>query len=495
MNLAGQVLSLVAALAAIPYLVHGLGPERFGILSIAWAVLGPLSLFDLGLGQATTKFVAECLGRNQIEELPAVVWTSLSAQMLLGTAVALVAAAPVPLLVDHFLNVSPEAAEEARSCFFVLAGSFPVVMAGNALLGVVAATQRFDLLNCVKVPTSISIFLLPAVALMLGIRLPGIVGLLVLARLGAALGYLSVCMKLFPVLRHKFSFDPRKLKALLAYGGWVSVSNFLSPLLTYADRFVIGSVLTMSSVGYYTAPNEVITKAWVLPASLVATLFPAFSSLDAGGAKDKVEEICVRSLKSLVLLMGPCVLLVMVFAPSILRLWLGADFAVHSTAVLQIFCAGTFATSLAYIPYFLLQGVGRPDLTAKFHLLEVPFYAVALWVLLPWLGLKGAALAWTFRLCLDAVFLFGAAFSLRLISLHSFLRGALQKALLTVVALGVSLLLPAMAGIGLPTQVMWSGILLLLFAIAAWKYVLDPKEKSLFHSAAGQAFAFMGGAK
>jgi len=492
LNLAGLILPVVVALASIPYVVRGLGPERFGVLSIAWAVLSSVSVFDLGLGRATTKFVAECLGRGETGELPALVWTSLWSQMLLGVAGTVITAAATPVLVDRCLRISSAIGGETKSSFFILAASFPVVLAGNALRGLLEAAQRFDVVNYVKVPAAISIFLLPAVALPLGVHLPGIVCLLVLAAVGAALAYLAACLNLFPILRHDFSLDSKLLRPLLFYGGWITVSNFVNPLLRYMDRFVIGSVLSMSSVGYYTAPNEAISKASVLPGSLVATLFPAFASLDASGSRRKVEELCARSLKSLILLMGPALLLVVVFAHEILRLWLGDDFAAQSTILLQVFSVGVLFNSLAFIPFSLLQAVGRPDLTAKFHLLEFPCYAVALWILLPRVGLVGAALAWSLRLCVDAFLLFGAVFWLDHISIRAFVDSAIQRTVLAVAAFGASLTLPALVGWKLLAQLLLGSLVLLGFAIAVWNYVLDQKDKSLFFSAAEQIRAALG---
>jgi hypothetical protein len=43
-----------------------------------------------------------------------------------------------------------------------------------------------------------------------------------------------------------------------------------------------------------------------------------------------------------------------------------------------------------------------------FHLIELPLYAAAAWVLIEAYGVAGAALAWTLRVTLDAVLL-GAA--------------------------------------------------------------------------------------
>ena len=53
-NLLGQVLPMVVGVVAIPPLVHSLGVDRFGVLSLAWIIIGYFSLFDLGMGRALT---------------------------------------------------------------------------------------------------------------------------------------------------------------------------------------------------------------------------------------------------------------------------------------------------------------------------------------------------------------------------------------------------------------------------------------------------------
>jgi len=66
LNLLGQVIPLLIGLATIPYIVRGLGTERFGVLAIAWVLRGYFSLLDLGLGQAASQeiTVTECATRD-----------------------------------------------------------------------------------------------------------------------------------------------------------------------------------------------------------------------------------------------------------------------------------------------------------------------------------------------------------------------------------------------------------------------------------------------
>jgi O-antigen/teichoic acid export membrane protein len=77
---------------------------------------------------------------------------------------------------------------------------------------------------------------------------------------------------------------------------------------------------------------------------------------------------------------------------------------------LQWLSVGVLFNSLAQIPFVLLQGAGRPDITAKIHLLELPFYLLALWLLISEMGINGAAMAWCARAMMDAGLLFGMAY-------------------------------------------------------------------------------------
>ena len=486
LNLLGWVIPLSVALVAIPYAIHGLGAERFGVLSIASALLGYFGIFDLGLGRATTKYVAEALALGDLERLPKVVWTSLWTQVLFGAFGTLVTVGLVPVVVDRFLKISPSLVAETKTSLFVLSSSLCIVLVGNALRGVLEAGQMFSVVNYVKVPTNTSMFLLPAVGVFFHLSLPEIVWLLVGARVAATLAYLAACLRLFPTLRGHYFPDRSSLRPLLVYGGWVTVSNFITPLLAYVDRFFIGSLISMGAVGYYSAPYEAINRAWVVPATLAATLFPAFTNLDAGGSKKRLEELCARSLKSLLLISAPTLLALALFAKPILRWWLGSEFAHESTLTLQILALGMLVNSVALIPFSLLQGVGRPDLTGIFSLVEFLFQVGACWVLVKQFGIAGAAAAWTLKSLLDALLTFGAVFWLNSVSFRSLLQNGIRRTLLAISALGVSLAIVWRLDEPFQVQVPVAAILLLAFALLSWTHVLDSTDRNLLVGTASQ---------
>lgn len=484
LNFIGQVVPLFIGVATIPFIVRGLGVERFGVLALAWVVLGYFGLFNLGLGRATTKFVAEYLSQGKIRELPGLVWTSVGLQLLLGVFGGFLFASFVPLLVTGVFNIPPPLMGEAERSFFLLTASLPVVMATTGLRGVLEAGQRFDLVNLVRVPSSSLNFLIPVAALPLG--LSGIVFLLIMAKLAAAFVYLIFCFRAFPFLRRAFAFQAKLIRPLFAYGGWVTVSNVVSPLLLYLDRFFIGSLLTMAAVTYYTAPYEMLTRLSIFPTSLMATLFPAFSALGTAGAGEDLERFYLRSVKCLFLIMGPVVFILFLFAGEILWAWLGVDFVERSTLVFQILAVGVLVNSLAFVPFSLLQGLGRPDITAKFHLTELPIHVGLVWFLVRNMGIKGAALAWSFRVGLDAVLLFGASWRLYRMRPRALARNNFLRSVMAVAMLVGALFTARRVGGAVLIQIVLVAVVIVLFVLLVWRYVLDGTDRSSFTSALGQ---------
>lgn len=477
-NLIGQIAPLLVAVFTIPFVVRGLGTDRFGLLAIAWVVLGYFNLFDLGLGRATTKYVAEAFGKGGEDQVPAIIWTAVSVQAAMGLLGTIVLWAITDLLVDEVLNIPAELLEEARLTFHLLSLSIPIILTSSSFSGALEAAQRFDLLNAVRIPTSILTYLLPLLGLSLGLGLPGIVALILLARSGALFALVAMNLQVFPGLR-EYSASSTLLSSLFAYGGWITVSSLVGPILVYLDRFLIGSLLTVSALAYYTAPYEAVTRLWVISASLTMTVFPAFSTLVGRRDEKRLGSLLSRSVKYILLATGPVAVVISLFAGEILQIWLGADFARESTAVVQILAFGVLINSLGQTPFAFLQGVGRPDIPAKFHLIELPIYIALAWILVSRFGIVGAAWAWTLRVALDALLLFGATFkvfgfSLFLLQANRTLLAATALAALAGAGYGLK---TAASDLSLYYQSMLVVGLLVIFSWFSWGRVLDGLDR------------------
>lgn len=471
-NLAGNAAPFVVAIFSIPILIRALGTDRFGVLALAWAIVGYASLFDLGLGRALTQLVAQKLGAEQHDEIPALVWTSLILMTVLGIVGGIFLAVASPWLGIRILHVPVWLQTETTRSFYLLSLSVPIVVGTAGLRGFLEAHQRFDAVNLLRIPLGIFAFAGPLLVLPFSKTLPPVVGILVLGRLAAWVAYLIFCFKISPILRHRILWHRPAVLPLMKFGGWMTVTNVIGPLMVTLDRFVIGALLSVAAVAYYATPYEAITKLWIVPSSIVAVVFPAFSaSLIA--QPERASLLYDRSVKYVLVALFPIVLVVMLFAPEILNLWLGADFAAHSSIVLRWLAIGVFINSLALVPATLIQGSGRPDATAKVHALELPLYLLALWLLIRAHGIEGAAIAWTGRVVLDAIVLFALPAILDETKVALRLRTFVLLFLAPIVLAASTLLQSFALKIGMLLFVV------VAFAIASWFLILTRDEREL----------------
>jgi O-antigen/teichoic acid export membrane protein/glycosyltransferase involved in cell wall biosynthesis len=475
-NLLGQITPMLVGLLTIPYIVHGLGTAQYGILSIAMMLLGYFSIFDLGLSRATVKFVAENLTEDRVHKVPELVWTSLSLLIALGTIGGALAALFVPVSVTHFFKMPPSLAGEARVALFILCASMPIMLGNDALRGVLEACQRFDLVNCVKVPASILFYLVAALVIPFGVHVAGIVALLVSIRLISSFFYLNFCLRVIPGLRSNFHVSRAALGPLATFGGWIMVSNVTAPVFGYLERFMIASLLSVTMLTYYSAPYELVSKLLIFPMSIVPSLFPYFS-LHASKTRSEVSDVTSRAVKYLFLVLTPPAAVFIFFARDIMNLWLGPQFALSSTLVLQLITVVFFLNAFAIIPFTSVQALGRPDLKAILDLVSIPIYIAVAWFLMRSSGINGAALAKLLLTISDGFFLYMFAFRLKAFSLRDCISGPLLRAILA----SAGLFLAVMSVHSLHFKLLLAAPLILLcfvaYLIAFWVFAVDHEDR------------------
>jgi O-antigen/teichoic acid export membrane protein len=297
------------------------------------------------------------------------------------------------------------------------------------------------------------------------------VSILVMGLLIAWGVHFPLCFRAIPALRHGIAIKRAFIGPLFRFGSWMTVTNIVGPLMVYLDRFLIGALASMTAVAYYTTPYEVITKIGIIPAALVGVLFPAFSR---GFVSDRryTALLFSQGVRFVFLFMFPIILLIVTFANELIDFWLGAEFARNSSCVLQWLAAGVLINSLAQVAFAMIQGAGRPDLTAKLHLVELPLYLFGVYWLINTYGIEGAAIAWAARVGIDAVCLFGMV--------PWFLPTNKSVLLKKIVPVGAALLalalatMPASFGI----KVLFLLVTLIVFALGSWFLILNHEERA-----------------
>jgi O-antigen/teichoic acid export membrane protein len=408
LNLLGYGTPAIAALFAIPMIIAHMGTDRFGILSLAWVLIGYLSLLDLGFGRALTKIVAEKLGDGSTEEIPSMIWTALSVMVLISIVMSLVLVMLSGWIVTDGLQIPSFLIEEAQSTFLIMALIVPLVILSVGFRGILEAYQRFDMVNAVRIPLGLFSVAAPLAVIPFTLELPAVLLALWVMRLLATAVQFYFCYRIVPGLLSGFAVRPEIFLRLLRFGSWMTITNIINPLLLFADRFIIGAVLSVAAVAFYATPGELIIHLVLISTALMSVMFPAFST-SFHTNRPRSALLLDRSIKYIYIVIFPIVFLIVCFASEGLRIWLNEEFAANSFRVCQMLSVGIFFTCLGQMPYALIQGAGRPDLSGKLHLCQLPIYFILLVGAIRWWGINGAALIWALRAFVDAVCMYALA--------------------------------------------------------------------------------------
>lgn len=403
-NVLGALVPLGVSLLTVPLYVRHIGNDRYGVLSIVWVLLGYLGFLDFGLSRAAANALARLRDAPQPARA-AVLVTTLALNLALGVLGSVVLAIGGTYVLGHVLNIPSGLKPEVMQAFPCIVALFPLALVAGVGIGALESRERFLLANILQVGGTALGQVAPVIlAVLVSPSLTLIIPAAALARAVTVVAILAAVWRSEGPLRIRH-FDRRQAGRLLSYGGWVTVSGVISPILVSSDQFVIGAVLGVGAVAHYAVPMNLVTRSQVFPAALARTLFPRMSQ--AGGRE--AQRLAARAWLSLACGYGAICAPAIVLTPVFFRFWIGGDFADVAAPVGQILFVGAWINGLAFVPYELLQSQGRPDVTGKFHAAEVLPFTVVLWGGTAWFGLAGAAAAWTLRCTVDALCLFRAA--------------------------------------------------------------------------------------
>lgn len=475
-NFAGSIAPLLVALFSIPFLVKGLGEEKFGILSLAWVVIGYFSLFDFGIGRTLTKIVAEKIGLEEIDEIPGLFWTALFLMFIISLIGSIILLIGSPYLVINIFNISKEYQEQSIYTFYTLALSIPIVTTTAGLRGVLEAYQKFGMINLLRSVLGVFTFVGPLLCLIFTSNLFVIVLFLSFFRLIIWIFFYIECKKLNSIHNAEIKIVRNLIKPILKTSTWMSISNLIGPIILYVDRFLIGALISAVAVTFYTTPYEVVTKLLIIPSALASVLFPAIAS-NYKTNPEYAGKLFAKSVKYIFIILFPIVLIISAFASEGLNLWLGINFVNSSTLVLQLFAVGIFLNSLAFFPFTYLQSIGRPDITAKIHLFELPLYLIFMWYFIPKFGITGAALVWLIRIFIDTSLLF--YFTQKVFQRKTEIKFSFNSIL---ALLSIILIISTIFISGIVFKLLFILAVLLTFSIIVWKKILEPEDLSFIFS-------------
>ncbi|HEY2956118.1 MAG TPA: oligosaccharide flippase family protein [Candidatus Eisenbacteria bacterium] len=447
-TLLGRFAYVAGWILIAPFMVAGLGAERFGLWSLLTVVSGVYLTFDFGLQSALTKFVAEFHATGDraslrgIFTLGILLYGGLSLAFFLA-----IAALREPLL--GFFRVAPGLHAEAAWALVGAAAVYGVMNFYMLLSSVLSGLQRLDLWNRIAIATTLLQILGVAIVISLGGGLRWLVVNTGISMALAALWCRWSVRRLAPEIRFELPVAvPGLMRRLTRYGAALQIINLGGLVQFQLDKVLFGRFVSLTASGDYELGYRVASALWSLPALLLPALLPAVAHLDASADHARITRLYLRASRYVIGVAFPLATGIIVLSPVLFTAWLGPG---HPDAARAAIALGALmgVNILTGVGGSVARGVGRPGLEAEYHVLAILLHFALSLSLIPRLGFTGG---------LWALFLSGAVGSIYfLVRFHLSQRIPLGRYVLEVLARpAAAAALGGLAGHSVSLWAVWS---------------------------------------
>jgi len=189
------------------------------------------------------------------------------------------------------------------------------------------------------------------------------------------------------------------VRRVLAYSLPRTVMAAMEQTLIWLDVLLVGILLGSSAAGVYGAAARFVAAGVVAMTALRIVVAPRFSALLAEGRVAAVGELYAATARWVLLLGAPIYLLLAVFSPTVLG-WLGPHFT-DGVGPMVTLCLGSVVVLAGGNVQSLLLMSGRSGWGAFNKASVVVVNVAGNLILIPRMGIEGAAVTWAASMALD----------------------------------------------------------------------------------------------
>lgn len=401
-NVGGRVWLMLMSFVFVPFYIHLIGIEAYGLIGFFTTLLAVLFVLDLGLSTTVSRELAALAtrsgsrgnARDLLRSMEVIYW---AAGFVMSAAV-LVAA---PFIAGHWLNAkqlpSETVVDAVRLMAVCLFLRWPVALYSGALMG----QHRHVQLNAVL--AAMALLQGGGAVLVLLLVSPTVTAFFTwqaLVSLGQIVLLQAISWRSLPLADHRARLKLAQLTSIARFSAGVSAIGILSVILTQLDKFILSRLLPLDQFGYYVLAS-VIAQTLLAPASAIhGAVFPSLSRLTAEGDAAGLSGLYHRSSQLMSTVLFPATCALVFFSGDLLSVYLQDPVTVErSERLVSLFAVGNALLGTMMMPYALQLACGWTRLSLAKNVVAVALYVPIMLVAVDRLGVIGAPIGWLL-LCL-----------------------------------------------------------------------------------------------
>jgi O-antigen/teichoic acid export membrane protein len=394
LNVTDSAISVVASLIATPFLIRGLHVEAYGLFVVFSAFCGPTALFELGLGQAVTKFVSEFLALRQSRGANDIVNSAVLIQLAYAAVIggALYCSRTYLLRV---LNVPSGLRQDAALCLLLSPIGVCIQLFSTTLASATMGLQRYDVTLRVNSFVNVIVAVLSGSIAILTGRLFYVVLISCLLPLFAVSAYAVFLHQSEMRFRPSYLPHGRTIRKLLSFGSGVFLMKASQLVANLGTRLIISALVGPVGVTIFAVPQKLVNGLGGFLSSAAAVTLPFASEEAASRDTKRLEIAAMLALKTFAAVALPGMLLAIYLAPDLLSAWVGRELAIQTATIGRILLVAATLGAMSCVPTLFAMGKGEVRLIALFSITATVTLLLSLGTLVRHFGPLGAAVAAT----------------------------------------------------------------------------------------------------
>jgi O-antigen/teichoic acid export membrane protein len=408
-NVATRYLSVFAELAigllTLPFNLHHLGTEAYGLWMLTAGVTIHLSILDLGYGGAMVKFIAQYRAHKDTRALNEIASTLFYIFAGFGVLAYLVVMG-LAFNLEHVFKITAAQADIGKWILLIIGVNVAINFPFSVYGGVSSGFQRYDINNLVSIVSNVAVAAVNVAVVLMGYGLITLVAATSFVRFVTYFIYRYNAYKVFPGLRiHPSSFRKERLREVTGFSVYSSIIDWANKLNYELDEVVIGIFLGPGPVAVWAVAERIISGTQRLTNQGNAVLFPVVVDSEATHQIGRLQKVMLEGTRLSLATVLPIALVLIVFADPLVRVWIRKPEVMGAVPIIQILA---FAVALRVgnaTSTTLLKGVGHIRNVAMVNIGSGIVNLVLSAILIGPFGLPGVAVGTLIPVAFSSIFI------------------------------------------------------------------------------------------
>ncbi len=258
-TIVGTLTTIAISIVTVPLYLKAIGLERYGVLAVVWTILTYFGLVELGVSGAMVQRLAR--GLLSARQRISLYWTGFAMNAVMGMAGGILLWLSFNPIMSAMSFSTVEVGNETRSAGGLIAALVLVMTLRSVNSSVLFGAERFVAATVLSTLESAASAIAPlVVALCFSLDIYWLIAAILVVRIAFVVASFVVMIPSLPgfrIVRGHVS----QARDLLSIGIWFWLAGVIAPLLTYFDRFLIGSVVGVAQLPYYSVPQTILQQS------------------------------------------------------------------------------------------------------------------------------------------------------------------------------------------------------------------------------------------